>query len=97
MNLHAMVFGPAYLDRVLRVDRPLVDAGLCWGLPSIRAWTGLSGFAGGPSRAGRSRRLYNRDRFTSGLARPFRPDRSGAGNRQGAHGTAGCRRSELDR
>lgn len=25
MGLRAMVFGPAYLDRVLRVDRPLVD------------------------------------------------------------------------
>jgi ribokinase len=28
MNLQVMVFGPAYLDRVLRVDRPLIDPAL---------------------------------------------------------------------
>ena len=43
MKLRAMVFGPAYLDRVLRVDRPLVAPGRVAGLPLIRAWTDPSG------------------------------------------------------
>ena len=41
MSAKVMVFGPAYLDRVLRVDRPLIDRDL--GPPSIRAWKGRAG------------------------------------------------------
>jgi len=45
MNLRAMVFGPAYLDRVLRVDRPLVAPAL--GPPIDQSVNGSLGFAGG--------------------------------------------------
>ncbi len=45
MNLRAMVFGPAYLDRVLRVDRPLVAPAL--GPPIDQSVDGSLGFAGG--------------------------------------------------
>ncbi len=45
MNLRAMAFGPAYLDRVLRVDRPLVDPAL--GPPIDQSVDGSIGFAGG--------------------------------------------------
>ena len=45
MNLRAMVFGPAYLDRVLRVDRPLVAPAL--GSPIDQSVNGSLGFAGG--------------------------------------------------
>ena len=45
MNLRAMVFGPAYLDRVLRVDRPLVAPAL--GPPLDQSVNGSLGFAGG--------------------------------------------------
>ncbi len=45
MNLSAMVFGPAYLDRVLRVDLPLVDPEL--GPPIDQSVDGSIGFAGG--------------------------------------------------
>jgi hypothetical protein len=45
MNLRAMAFGPAYLDRVLRVDRPLVAPAL--GPPIDQSVDGSLGFAGG--------------------------------------------------
>ena len=45
MNLRAMVFGPAYLDRVLRVDQPLVAPAL--GPPIDQSVDGALGFAGG--------------------------------------------------
>jgi len=47
MNLRAMVFGPAYLDRVLRVDRPLVAPDL--GSPIDQSVDGSLGFTGGRS------------------------------------------------
>ena len=40
-----MVFGPAYLDRVLRVDRPLIDPAV--GSPIDQSVDGVLGFGGG--------------------------------------------------
>jgi ribokinase len=45
MGLHAEVFGPAYLDRVLRVDRPLVSPEL--GPPLDQSVDGVARFAEG--------------------------------------------------
>ncbi|MGO8899881.1 MAG: sugar kinase, partial [Isosphaeraceae bacterium] len=64
MNLRAMVFGPAYLDRVLRVDRPLVDPDL--GPPIDQSVNGSLGFA-----AGRSLELADPAGCTIDVALPF--------------------------
>ena len=45
MSAKVMVFGPAYLDRVLRVDRPLIDRDL--GPPLDQSVEGACGFGDG--------------------------------------------------
>src|SRR4051812_42354933 len=45
MSLHAVVFGPAYLDRVLKVDRPLVEPG--FGAPLDQSVDGAGRFEAG--------------------------------------------------
>jgi sugar/nucleoside kinase (ribokinase family) len=47
MNLHSMVFGPAYLDRVLRVDRPLIGPAVGSESPIDQSVEGSLEFAGG--------------------------------------------------
>ncbi len=46
MNLRTMVYGPAYLDRVLRVDRPLVEPASGSGSPIDQSVDGSLGFTG---------------------------------------------------
>jgi ribokinase len=49
MNLRAMVFGPAYLDRVLRIDRPMVEPTSESASPFDQSVEGSLGFVGGGS------------------------------------------------
>ena len=63
MHLRAMVFGPAYLDRVLRVDRPLVAPAL--GSPVDQSVDGDLRFAGGDNLE-----LADPSGYTIEIARP---------------------------
>ena len=88
-NRRVEVFGPAYLDRVLRVDRPLTDPAPA--LPSIRAST-----ASGSSRAQRrSSWSIPRDPRSTSSARdwpgPTGKIRLSASVREGAARPAGVR------
>ncbi len=47
MDIRTMVYGPAYLDRVLRVDRPLVEPVAGSGSPIDQSVDGSLGFTGG--------------------------------------------------
>ncbi len=66
-NRRVAVFGPAYLDRVLRVDRPLIDPAL--GPLLDQSVDGAWKFgAESLARTGRSRRIRDRDRVARRLA-----------------------------
>ena len=96
MNLRAMVFGPAYLDRVLRVDRPLVDPAL--GPPLDQSVEGRWRFAGG-----RNLELADPSGYTieielpAGWPGPFGRIELAAGDPRGGNWPAGCQRAELER
>lgn len=87
MNLRAMVFGPAYLDRVLRVDRPLVAPAL--GPPIDQSVDGSLGFAGG-----RNLELVDPAGYTIEIALPPGwPD--GPGQPGGSSWSGGSARGQL--
>ena len=66
MTRRVQVFGPAYLDRVLRIDRPLLAPALS--PPLDQSVDGRLGVRSG-APIDRPRRQHGRDRAASGLAR----------------------------
>ena len=93
-NRRVSVFGPAYLDRVLRVDQPLLDPAL--GPPLDQSVEGAWKFGANPiARAGRSRRIHDRSRAAGRLAGPDGLDPPGTTDPPGRHRTAVGARTRL--